>query len=59
MENFVILSGNCSPFEVERKRDRGQAWKPSFQADISKLLVDYSPTLDLGGGWPSYGVMDV
>lgn len=37
-------------------RERGfGSLETLVRADISKLLVDHSPTLDLGEGWPSYG----
>lgn len=38
--NIIGKTVPRSKWNGERRRDRGQVWKPSFQADISKLLVE-------------------
>lgn len=52
---FRNIIGKTVPlFEVEREKERSRASLETLvRADISKLLVDHSFALDLGGGWPS------
>lgn len=56
MENFAILSGKLFPVRSGTEREgeiEDKFGNPRFKPIYQNYSSSHSPTLDLGGGWPS------